>query len=1190
MKNRNKHINSKKGMTYVEVLVALSILALVVVVFTPILMYSYEKLYTAGEINVETYEIKSYIEESLAIRSNDPKVKAQFGLQGLSEHINMVMRRITGAVDGLETLYGVPKSNVAFLGDDILIDNTSTHSISMQFIDFEDLTNESFIKSHSPGRGQVSYIIETPTKDEANLDGSKYSIDYDDLTKSAVLTIKNIDITYSPLRIIVRFHDASGKVRAAEKHIDIKPANMMFVGAADGNTAYYTTAGLDDNNQISLEARSMTGGGISSGTKFNKVTWVTTGADKTGAIGYYAMCGNGGSIRRIWLDKEDGHNKYSWSGDNTEVYTYGADFNSSNKTVSDVSANPATNRGTVAASLINYNGLYLNSGISVKNCIQISNNISTNAEAKAFLAKSGRDGMYFYTASDENFDSSLPSVPKTLKRDMKVNWEDNDSRSPYGTSGTQYGQYIYANYINGNKYHEQMGDVQPVVFFATTTAGNRDTDGGNSNKGGRATAKNSASQINRIFLMTNNNPGSWRVHRSGIFYRWQWLNDANGQLENYHASSFGSNAYSNHGCSECDKGALFSQSPIYPAPHEVKFHGKPNGVVPDIENSTFSNDQKQLLRYIINTFSDGVRVLSSDTKSFIGKTDTTAKDINIPYVRLKGYTNTNAGSLAAAFSTLTNTNSYKSAVLDNNIKNPNAETIKGMTNLELTDMCIIDDGTKDDGEEKGFNYIGYTQASAYINATVLTSVHKDENGNNSSEQGYIRPFVIRGVDESSYEIAKLPATDTHWANESSLPVGTLTGEDTNTAFTLGYSSNRSLLFSTAPPLENRHKFSHNNVEDSSLKLPDDFTNYLSYAQDDDITIAVGYKTVGSVEFGKFETEGGCTQHALDSPQIGDRPIYINNNFFFNTQYSPRSAHPENPQNAQIAFKDTNEDINIGTAANPLYCRGYFLEAANLKQSGAAPTAYVLQKTNCAATYTTLGFKTGAATDQPIVNVGTIAVHFAGSSSFRNIYTAPSTDERLFDSRFTCAAVGTTTVAVGDNVSTYYKAYIGDSKGNIWCIPQLQESDADVKLASYTVGSTLLDSAGTGMSSITKIYLTGNRLIIIGKLATDQTKTKMIIIEQTLVDPEDPESALNPPEIKVNITHSYTLHDIAEHNGVLYAIGTTTSGSAGVILYSAEPTDSSVGWTAVTTAKNASGGNTPLKPLYSFATTGNTEEN
>ena len=54
MKVGFRNIKSKKGMTYIELLVALSILAIIVVVFTPMLMLSYTRLYDAGEINVNT--------------------------------------------------------------------------------------------------------------------------------------------------------------------------------------------------------------------------------------------------------------------------------------------------------------------------------------------------------------------------------------------------------------------------------------------------------------------------------------------------------------------------------------------------------------------------------------------------------------------------------------------------------------------------------------------------------------------------------------------------------------------------------------------------------------------------------------------------------------------------------------------------------------------------------------------------------------------------------------------------------------------------------------------------------------------------------------------------------------------------------------------------------------------------------
>ena len=50
-----KRLFNKRGMTYVELLVALALLALIVVSFTPMLVSSYETLYKAGEKTEEVY-------------------------------------------------------------------------------------------------------------------------------------------------------------------------------------------------------------------------------------------------------------------------------------------------------------------------------------------------------------------------------------------------------------------------------------------------------------------------------------------------------------------------------------------------------------------------------------------------------------------------------------------------------------------------------------------------------------------------------------------------------------------------------------------------------------------------------------------------------------------------------------------------------------------------------------------------------------------------------------------------------------------------------------------------------------------------------------------------------------------------------------------------------------------------------
>ena len=75
MKKRNtsrKHgkIVNKLGMTYVELLCALSLLSLIVIMFTPMLLSSYEWIYMAGEMDAETYSKKESVETVLSSRES----------------------------------------------------------------------------------------------------------------------------------------------------------------------------------------------------------------------------------------------------------------------------------------------------------------------------------------------------------------------------------------------------------------------------------------------------------------------------------------------------------------------------------------------------------------------------------------------------------------------------------------------------------------------------------------------------------------------------------------------------------------------------------------------------------------------------------------------------------------------------------------------------------------------------------------------------------------------------------------------------------------------------------------------------------------------------------------------------------------------------------------------------------------
>ena len=65
-----KKLFNKLGMTYVEMLVALALLSLIVVSFTPMLVSSYETIYTAGERVQKNYGSRTEIEEGLARRDS----------------------------------------------------------------------------------------------------------------------------------------------------------------------------------------------------------------------------------------------------------------------------------------------------------------------------------------------------------------------------------------------------------------------------------------------------------------------------------------------------------------------------------------------------------------------------------------------------------------------------------------------------------------------------------------------------------------------------------------------------------------------------------------------------------------------------------------------------------------------------------------------------------------------------------------------------------------------------------------------------------------------------------------------------------------------------------------------------------------------------------------------------------------
>lgn len=1122
MKTDFRNIRSNKGMTYVELLVALSILAIIVVVFTPMLMLSYTRLYDAGEINVNTYEVKSELEESLAVRSSSYKVNTNFKFKDLSESLDLLMQRVVGTINGLETMYGSSKTNVAFLSDEVVFDNKSTHEMVFQFTNFSGLTTSSFVKTSTPAKNQVGFMIEAPLSDVA-VTPSQYSATYDSVTGNATITVTGVDVTYSPLKIAVYSVGMDGATSTNFNYLTIKPANMIFVGGADASIGYYTSEGYSEEaGGFSVEGRVMSAGSLASGTQFNKIRYISGGVDAIASKGYYVMCGNNGVIRRLWniteneftsipdygligYGKVDGNNnekifKSKWNGDYTEIYTYRyEDKNTKGKNVT--TGSRVISYSQKASTLTKYSGSEAGWGAGSRqnNCIQISNHIAGSADYSGII----KNGIYFYTGSDSN---SYAGVKNTLRKDWMVNWEDADSyawANNYDGNPNTYnkeGRNPWANYLSDTYANPNPSGTnqQPVVFFGSV-GGARD-----SSTGGKANIS-ATNQIDRIYLMTNNNPGS-RIHKT----KYSWFT-------NYFTwYKYDSNLIETKSCVDqkrdhshdvCDVAARFTESPGA----SYAFNA----------GLSQADRQQRVIQFVLDRMGSAVMTCPPYTSVFTGVASP-ASDREIPYIRLKFYTNSNAQNSSSYLSTLTaeEYSSEERAAVDSATQNNAMNSVA----LTLTDLCYISHPANLAASSMSGSHTTYT-GYAPASASVYTTCSSSSTVHGTVTSGNFRQYIVRGTGEG-YDISQLPDTTSHTTNLSSLPAGSVTRTDSNSAFTIGYFSNRLLMYSGTPSTT----FPGVSTIDKTLKFPEDFKTHLGFAQDGDATIAVGYVVTGNAE-ATFTTVANCKDA---SHAYGSKPLDMHDPTFF--------------YNGNI-FGELNEDLaTLDDSGNMTYKKGYYLEAAN-PNNAATATAYVYQYTTCAMGYTGFVLKAAGA-EQPIINVATVSLHIKGDNSFRTLYTAPLTT----DSRFTCAAL----VSTGSDT---YVAYIGDSKGNIW---EMSFTSSSVS----AVPTIVSDSSFTALSKVNSIYVTDEYIIAVGETSTAGSVTRAVIYEA---------SSKHIQSKPIVSSAKYILNDIIQYNGRFYAAGSYTSGAVdyGVILYASDPLGN---WTIV--LKDVAGNN--FKPLKSVA--------
>ena len=323
MKRLKKTVHSKNttrkknngGMTYIELLVALSLLVLVVTVFSPMLLSSYDSLYKAGERTSEAYNARFDIENGLATRENDQilTVGTNFKTNAatLGNTIKITARRISSSFSGLETLYSGGKGVIKIVSDTLVKDNQSSHTVRIK------LTNLAFdeyviIKSASefeqikndPTKleGKVAFYITsifdpaTPLNgtvvNRPNFSSGNAYFPYVDIL------IENVDITYSPIQFSAYYINDFGSMKVANTYLTITEADMIFVGKTTSDSDYFTLSDATIDNHPAVAGRVMYTAPIADGKVLTDVTF--NQATNSLTEGFYAMCGENGITRRLW--------------------------------------------------------------------------------------------------------------------------------------------------------------------------------------------------------------------------------------------------------------------------------------------------------------------------------------------------------------------------------------------------------------------------------------------------------------------------------------------------------------------------------------------------------------------------------------------------------------------------------------------------------------------------------------------------------------------------------------------------------------------------------------------------------------------------------------------------------------------------------------------------------------------------
>lgn len=347
-KNIKSVLSQNRGMTLVEMLVAMAVLMVAIVTFLPLAQSSFQNIYVAGQKIKAGYDSVSVIEKLLGndgangdYETRTADVPLEFHAASDSVKSLKANTKSLQSIDGA-SLISTPetpqKGYSTFICDSVtaqmlsfpthIADDFKKKTITLYGVGFHFASDTPLVLEYTKEDGSTAVV---PSG------GQYYKFEVEPKNSAIAYLILNgdndiISFTHSPLYINY------GNFRL-ELEIDAPTVIMVGEAASDGEYYYYVSSGepIDENGKVDEEngevciiRKKMANkdpkgklGKITLSSAMNDVEWVGPGEGDDGfggtnKEGYYHMCGDNGQIRRFWKNPSTGN--YGWGGDYTTKY------------------------------------------------------------------------------------------------------------------------------------------------------------------------------------------------------------------------------------------------------------------------------------------------------------------------------------------------------------------------------------------------------------------------------------------------------------------------------------------------------------------------------------------------------------------------------------------------------------------------------------------------------------------------------------------------------------------------------------------------------------------------------------------------------------------------------------------------------------------------------------------------------